>query len=99
MRQKSFLLVPRLCAVAGAALLAGNASAGDRERGQALHDTLCVACHTTVVYHRDDRLANTYLEIRQQVDRWQGNVRLHWSAQDIESVAEYLAGRYYKVPY
>ena len=48
---------------------------------------------------REDRLANTYLEIRQQVDRWQGNTRLRWSPQDIESVAEFLASRYYKVPH
>lgn len=97
MRQKSFLLVSRLCALAGVAMLAGGASAGDMDRGQALHDTFCVACHTPAVFQREDRLANTYLEIRQQVERWQGNARLRWSQQDIESVAEYLAGKYYKV--
>jgi hypothetical protein len=31
--------------------------------------------------------------------RWQGNARLRWSPQDIESVAEFLANRYYKVPH
>jgi mono/diheme cytochrome c family protein len=99
MRQKSFLPVPRLLAFVGAALLSGGALAGDLDRGQALHDTFCVACHSPALYQRDDRLANTYLEIRQQVDRWQGNARLRWSPQDIESVAEYLASRHYKVPH
>jgi mono/diheme cytochrome c family protein len=80
-------------------LVQGSATAGDLTRGQALHDTFCVACHTAVVYERADRLADTYLEIRQQVDRWQGNARLRWSQQDIESVSEYLANRYYEVPH
>jgi hypothetical protein len=105
MRQKCFSSTARLSAVLGAvllsggALLSGEADAGDLGRGQALHDTFCVACHNTAPYEREDRLANTYLEIRQQVDRWQGNARLRWSPQDIESVAEFLANRYYKVPH
>lgn len=111
MRQKSFLAVARLGTFLGAALLSGgalfsgsalfsgNANAGDLGRGQALHDTFCVACHEPALYQREDRLANTYLEIRQQVDRWQGNARLRWSPQDIESVAEFLANRHYKVPH
>jgi mono/diheme cytochrome c family protein len=97
MRQKSFLAVPRLFALVGAAVLSGGAVAGDLGRGQALHDTFCVACHAPTLYQREDRLANTYLEIRQQVDRWQGNARLRWNPQDIESVAEYLASRHYNV--
>jgi mono/diheme cytochrome c family protein len=75
------------------------AVAGDLERGKALHDTFCTACHSTGVYRRDDRLANTYLEVRQQVERWQGNAQLRWSPYDIESVAEYLSGRFYKIPH
>lgn len=105
MRQKSLVPVARLSALLGAALLSGaalfsdEASAGDLGRGQALHDTFCVACHEPALYQREDRLANTYLEIRQQVERWQGNSRLRWSPQDIESVAEFLANRHYKVPH
>jgi hypothetical protein len=99
MRQKFFLHAPRAWAFLGAALLSCGAAAGDLGRGQALHDTFCVACHAPSLYQREDRLANTYLEIRQQVDRWQGNARLRWSPQDVESVAEFLASRHYKVPH
>lgn len=105
MREKSVLPLARFWAVLGAAalsggaLFAGAANAGNLGRGQALHDTFCVSCHGTAPYEREDRLANTYLEIRQQVDRWQGNARLRWSPQDIESVAEFLANRHYKLPY
>ncbi len=105
MRQKSILPAVRVRAILGAALLSGGAlfsgvtTAGDLGRGQALHDTFCVACHAPALYQREDRLANTYLEIRQQVERWQANARLRWSPQDIESVAEFLANRHYKIPY
>lgn len=85
--------------VAGLALMAaGGAQAADQERGQALHDTFCVMCHAPAVYTRPDRLANTYLEVRQQVERWQGNARLRWSQSDIDAVTEYVVDRFYKIP-
>lgn len=93
-------LVLYTAAAMAAGVFAGPAAvAGDLERGKALHDTFCTACHSTGVYQRNDRLANTYLEVRQQVERWQGNAQLRWSPYDIESVAEYLSGRFYKIPH
>ncbi len=87
--------------IAGAAavlsMMPFTAGAGDLERGAALHDTFCIMCHSPELYGRDDRVANNYMEIRQQVERWQGNAKLRWSAHDIESVADYLAEKYYKV--
>ena len=85
--------------VAGLVLFHSAAQAADLARGQALHDTFCVMCHEPNVYTREERLANTYLEIRQQVVRWQQNARLRWSGYDIDSVTEYLAEKYYKIPY
>jgi len=73
--------------------------AADLDRGRSLHDTHCVLCHSPSVYTREDRIANNYLEILQQVQRWQDNTKLRWSSYDIDSVAEFLADRYYKVPY
>lgn len=79
--------------------LAPIAQGADLARGQALHDTFCVMCHESNVYTREHRLANSYLEIRQQVVRWHENARLRWSNYDIDSVTEYLAEKYYKIPY
>jgi hypothetical protein len=73
--------------------------AADLERGQQLHDTHCVLCHSPSVYSREGRIANSYLEILQQVQRWQDNTKLHWSPYDIDSVTEFLADKYYKIPY
>lgn len=74
------------------------AAAADRDRGRSLHDNHCVLCHTTSVYTREDRLANSYLEVRQQVQRWQENTKLRWSPTDIDNVTEYIADKYYKLP-
>ncbi len=68
------------------------------QQAQTLHDTYCVMCHGSQVYTRAERLANDYAGIRAQVDRWQGNVSLNWSDAQIDSVAEFLARKYYKVP-
>jgi mono/diheme cytochrome c family protein len=88
-----------LAAGAYAAFVTPTTLAGDLSRGKSLHDTFCIACHSPVVYQRKDRLADSYLEVRQQVERWQGNARLRWSSYDIESVTDYLADKYYKIPY
>ena len=74
----------------------GLLKAADLERGMTLHDTFCMVCHSPVVYTRDERIANSYLEIRQQVERWQANAKLRWSPGDIDAVAEFLAERYYR---
>jgi mono/diheme cytochrome c family protein len=88
--------------VASMALLgvaAVSAQAGDLERGRALHDTHCLMCHDPGIYSRPDRIANSYLEIRQQVQRWQDNTRLRWTQYDVESVTDWLADKHYKLPY
>lgn len=89
--------------IAAAAVLLGSvaipALAGDLERGRALHDNHCVMCHSPALYSREDRVAGSYLEIRQQVQRWSENTRLRWTQYDVESVTDWLAEKYYKVPY
>jgi mono/diheme cytochrome c family protein len=89
----------RKLALCGAALFvaAGTAQAAGA-RARTLHDTYCVMCHDTRVYTRKERVANDYPGIRAQVARWQGNVMLNWSDEDIDLVASYLAEQYYKVP-
>jgi hypothetical protein len=68
------------------------------DRAKILHDTYCMMCHDTRVYTRNTRLANDFTQIRDQVDRWQDNVSLNWSAVEIDLVANYLARRFYNVP-
>jgi mono/diheme cytochrome c family protein len=62
----------------------------DAERGRRLYENHCQACHTSRVHSRANRLPMNQTELREIVDRWQGEEKLRWSAQDIGDVVEYL---------
>src|SRR5262245_36607581 len=70
----------------------------DFERGRALYDNHCRMCHESLAFKRGDKIAKDYEEVRAQVNRWQTNTSLHWSVEDIENVASYVAKTYYKIP-
>ena len=65
-------------------------------RGELLYATHCVACHTTEVHWRQKKLAVDWMSLNQQVRRWAGNTGLNWSNGDIDEVARYLNGAYYR---
>jgi len=90
----------RLSAVAFACglLLPVAGLTADLERGEALHETHCKMCHDSVAYRRDEKIAKTYDQVRDQVKRWETNTGLHWSEQDIDNVASYISKRYYGIP-
>jgi mono/diheme cytochrome c family protein len=79
-------------------LAAIPARALDLERGRALYENHCRICHESIAFERGDRIAKNYEEVSAQVRRWQTNMSLHWSAEDIENVASYVARTYYKIP-
>ena len=70
----------------------------DLERGRALYENHCRMCHDSLAFKRGDKIAKNYEEVRAQVSRWQTNTSLHWSEEDIENVASYVARTYYKMP-
>jgi mono/diheme cytochrome c family protein len=92
--------------MAGAALLASllghaglqPAMAADMARGELLYDTHCVACHTTEMHWRKQRLANDWNSLKVQVGRWQSSIQLNWDEDEIANVAAYLNQLYYKFP-
>lgn len=75
-----------------------GARAQDVERGRLLHENHCRMCHDSIAYKRTEHIAKNYAEVRAQVTRWQTNTGLQWSQEDIDSVATYVAQRYYKFP-
>lgn len=79
-------------------LAPASALPADLDRGRMLHETHCRACHDSVAYKRDKKIATTYEEVRAQVVRWQTNTSLRWSDEDIDNVAAYLVKTYYKIP-
>lgn len=92
---KRDVLVLMSGAVFGCVVTFGTAAAADVRRGEALHNTFCIVCHEPTVYTREHRIANSYVEIRQQVQRWQYNAQLRWTAADIDAVTEYLEQKFY----
>lgn len=87
-----------LMALAGAGATAYAQQVPAETRGQLLYTTHCIACHTTQMHWRDDRLAYDWDSLKFQVRRWQGNSGLHWSDADIVDVARYLNGAIYQYP-
>lgn len=77
--------------------VAANAYAQDTGRGQSLHDTHCQMCHDTQPYTRKDRAANSWVEIRAEVNRWRNVVSLNWSDADIDDVTDFIAVKYYRL--
>ncbi len=67
-------------------------------RGELLYSTYCVSCHTTQVHWRDKRLASDWPSLGAQVRRWESNIGMNWSDDDIVAVARYLNEHYYRFP-
>lgn len=67
-------------------------------RGELLYSTHCIACHSTKIHWRENKLASNWSSLQSEVQRWQGIARLGWDNDDIESVARYLNATYYRYP-
>ena len=65
-------------------------------RGELLYTTHCIACHTTQMHWRDQRLATDWLGLQAQVRRWQGVAKLGWTDDDILEVTRHLNDRIYR---
>ncbi|HUF22184.1 MAG TPA: hypothetical protein VMP00_15700, partial [Burkholderiales bacterium] len=81
-----------------ASMAAGQETTADELRGELLYSTHCIACHTTQAHWRNDRLATDWTSLKFQVKRWQANIALGWSEDDVTAVASYLNGLFYHFP-
>jgi hypothetical protein len=81
---------------------AGNfayASPGySQTRGELLYSTHCIACHTEIIHWREKTLATDWQSLETQVRRWQSNLSLSWSEDEITDVTHYLNKAYYHFP-
>ena len=65
------------------------------ERGELLYETHCQACHGPEMHQRSRRIATDWGTLLAQVRRWESNIDLNWSQEEINDVAHYLNERYY----
>ena len=82
-----------------AALLSALAlatSARAESRGELLYSAHCIACHTSQMHWRDQRVATDWTRLKAEVRRWQGTAALNWSEADIVEVARYLNESIYR---
>lgn len=91
MRLPTALLAAVLAAAMPAAVVAA-----DGARGRILYEARCDGCHAESVHGRARRAASDYESVRAWVRRWSANVGTKWSAEEVDDVAAYLNGRYYK---
>ena len=72
------------------------AGAQAESRGELLYATHCIACHTTQMHWRDQRIATDWIRLKAEVRRWQRTAALNWSEADIVEVARYLNESIYR---
>ena len=68
----------------------------EKPRGQLLYETHCGACHDISVHNRNPRKADSIDKIKYFVTRWSTELKLNWSASDIDAVTDYVNSRYYQ---
>ena len=76
---------------------AATQGALDVKRGALLYEDGCGECHTTRQHWREKHLVRTWPELLFQVERWQRVEGRGWTREEIEDVAAYLNGRFYRL--
>ena len=69
---------------------------GAPERGRALYETRCIACHERSVHQREARRATDFASLRAEVARWSATSGGEWRDEEIDAVSAYLNERYYR---
>ena len=69
--------------------------AADAERGRALYEARCDACHNAGVHQRRSRIALSFVALRTQVARWNAELGGAWGAEEVDDVTVYLNNLYY----
>lgn len=95
---KPLLRILVLAALAGVITMARSQGPPAQSRGQLLHSTHCINCHTSQVHGRDDRVAHDWNGLKAQVRRCQSNASLQWTEADITEVVRYLNEAIYHYP-
>ncbi len=85
------------CALAGTLLIGIPVSrAQTPSRGELLYSTHCIACHTSQLHWRNQRLATNWSSLLGQVRRWQAAANLAWTEDDIAEVTRHLNQSFYR---
>lgn len=89
-------LIVILCIFCGTSTLSNAQPVQIELRGELLYTTYCNTCHTTEIHWREQKLATDWDSLKAQVKRWQANIGLNWSEEDITEVTNFLNTDYYQ---
>lgn len=72
--------------------------AQDAQRGKALYDTHCIACHYERIHKRDPSrsLVRTFTQLRLEVAQRAANTGQRFTIEDLDDIAEYLNRTHYR---
>ncbi|MDR4518006.1 MAG: hypothetical protein MRK00_11565 [Nitrosomonas sp.] len=70
----------------------------DETRGELLYSIHCISCHDSEIHWREKKLVTNWDTLKDQVERWQGNLALDWNDNDIIDVTGYLNLQFYHYP-
>ena len=81
-------------------VLALPAWAQDPDRGRALYDTHCIACHYERIHKRDPArsLVQSIPQLRLQVAQRAAMTGHRFTLDDLDDIADYLNRTHYKLP-
>ena len=71
------------------------ASMASDTRGQLLYENHCRRCHTSVVHVRANHKVHSMEDLQNTVTHWASELKLPWSAEEINDVVKYLDQRFY----
>ena len=84
--------------VLAACMLASSAFAQDAQRGRQLYETHCLSCHYERIHKRDPSrsLVRSHTGLRVEVARRAEQVKVQFSPEDVDDIAEYLNRSHYR---
>lgn len=89
-------LAVAMCLLCGVHVPAHAQGQRSEARGELLYVTHCSACHSEQVHWRKKKLVTDWSSLLDQVRRWQANIGLDWSEEEIRDAARYLNDAYYR---
>jgi len=68
----------------------------DTQRGAALYENHCQACHTDAIHQRNNSKVENRSALLAWITAWSTHAGLNWNKEDIEDVAGFMNLTYYR---
>lgn len=76
-------------------LVAPAVHGGSADRGRLLYDNFCYHCHISEIHYRVGSEVGGWADLLREVAKWQAEMGLGWTGEDIADVASWLDRAFY----